>query len=188
MDKYKIIALFGKSGAGKDTIQKWLVENGYGHGIVSCTTRPKRDYEINGKDYYFISEADFLAKIIDGEMLEATFFKGWAYGTSLKSLSKEKINIGVFNPEGIENLCGHPEIEILPIYVTASDKTRLLRCLNREVSPDCSEICRRFLVDAKDFTAENLPFKYILYPNEINLEQEFHGLLNNELVKEFINS
>lgn len=39
--KYKIIALFGKSAAGKDTIQKWLVQHmNNAHEIIGCTTRP----------------------------------------------------------------------------------------------------------------------------------------------------
>ena len=52
--KYKIIALFGKSSAGKDTIQKWLVQHmDNAHEIISCTTRPPRDYENDGIDYHF---------------------------------------------------------------------------------------------------------------------------------------
>ena len=50
MSKIKVVALFGKSGAGKDTIQRYLIDT-YPNdtkSIVSCTTRPKRDYEQDG--------------------------------------------------------------------------------------------------------------------------------------------
>ena len=56
-NKIKIIALFGKAGAGKDTILNELF-NTYGstlpiNKIISCTTRPPRDYEVDGKDLVF---------------------------------------------------------------------------------------------------------------------------------------
>lgn len=76
MKKFKIIALYGKSGSGKDTIQKWVVSHMPEiHGIISCTTRPKRDYEIEGKDYYFLTNEQFAEKVLDGSMLEATEFR-----------------------------------------------------------------------------------------------------------------
>ena len=75
MKRIKVIALFGKSGAGKDTIQKELlkyIDNS--QGIVSNTTRDPRDYEKDGIDYHFISVEDFAKKVLNGEMLEATNF------------------------------------------------------------------------------------------------------------------
>lgn len=75
MERIKIIALFGKSGAGKDTIQKRLTEKLVNaHGIVSCTTRPIREKEKDGIDYNFLSVEDFTKKVLNGEMLEATEF------------------------------------------------------------------------------------------------------------------
>ena len=51
MSKYKIIALIGAAGSGKDTILKnVLKEDSSIHEIVSCTTRPPREGEINGKN------------------------------------------------------------------------------------------------------------------------------------------
>lgn len=164
MEKIKIIAIFGKSGSGKDTIQKWLVNNLGGRGIVSHTTRPPRDYEVNGKDYYFISNLEFAEKIYNGDMLEATEFNNWMYGTSIEALNKDGLNIGVFNPEGIRCLLDDKRLDVLPIYIIASNKTRLLRNLKREKEPDCAEICRRFFTDEKDF--ENIEYKSLYFFNE----------------------
>lgn len=166
MDKeinmYKIIALFGESGAGKDTIQNWLVSNfpDEAHKIVSCTTRPPRDYEVNGEDYYFIDIEFFAQKVLDGSMLEATTFNSWGYGTPIESLKEDKINIGVFNIQGIDCLLQDPRLEVNVIYVTLSDKERLIRALKRELNPNCEEICRRFLADKKDF--DDIPFEWDL--------------------------
>ena len=99
---YNIIALIGKSGSGKDTIMKEIIKQKSDlHEIISCTTRPKRENEIDGVNYYFLTPSEFTEKVLKYEMLEATCFNDWFYGTSYDSLDKNKINIGVYNTEGI---------------------------------------------------------------------------------------
>ena len=163
-----IIALFGKSGSGKDTLQSALCsdKNYNYHKIVSATTRPPRDYEQEGVDYYFLTEIEFAQKIIDLEMLEATSFRDWFYGTPLSSLDPDKINIGVFNPQGIRCLLDDDRLDVIPVYVLASDKTRMLRALNREDQPDVSEIARRYLKDNEDFSGVEDEFDYYCFYNE----------------------
>ena len=183
-NKYKILALFGKSGAGKDTIQKWLTTNYSMHGIISCTTRPPRDYERNGIHYYFLSNEEFAKKVLNMSMLEATVFNDWCYGTPIEALEKDKINVGVFNIQGIECLLQDARLNIVPIYINCSDKVRLLRNLSREKNPDCTEICRRFMTDDKDF--ENINFDYTVFTNNDNRDRGFYGLLNLPTVKELV--
>lgn len=132
--KYKLIALIGKAGSGKDTIMKEILK-WFGpcfHEIISCTTRTPRDYEIEGVNYHFLTLEDFTKKVANGEMLESTEFNGWFYGTSLDALSEDDINIGVFNPAGIRSIIKNPNIDMRVFYIIANDKTRLLRQLNRE--------------------------------------------------------
>ena len=167
MNKYKLIALFGKSGAGKDTIQNWMVSNLQDtHKLISYTTRPPRSNEVDNKDYHFISVKEFDYMKEKNLFLETTEFRGWYYGTSIEALNENKINIGVFNPSGVKNIIENfnYKIIILPILIATDNKTRLLRSLNREDFPDCTEICRRFLADEKDF--ENLDFSYNMYYND----------------------
>ena len=163
--KYQIVALIGKSGAGKDTIQKVTCQAHplMFNPIVSCTTRPPRHGEIEGVDYHFITINEFTRKVLNGEMLEATEFRDWFYGTTINSLAPDKINIGVFNPAGVEALLDDPRLHVVVFEVVASDKDRLLRCLNREANPDCAEICRRFCTDEKDFA--NLDFDRTIIEN-----------------------
>ena len=116
-------------------------------------------------------------------MIEATSFNNdWFYGTDINDLKEDKINVGVFNPAGIECIIEDNRLDLVIVYVTASEKTRLLRNLNREENPNCHEICRRFLADEKDFSyIESLDNIYI-YQNENKNDlqgiNEFIQLLN----------
>lgn len=57
MDKIKLLALFGESSAGKDSIQHWLEQKLKNtHGMVSYTSRPPRDYETEGLEYHFVTQ------------------------------------------------------------------------------------------------------------------------------------
>ena len=152
-NKYQIVALIGKAGVGKDSIQKVTCELHplMFHPIVSCTTRPAREGEIEGVDYHYITLNEFTRKVLNGDMLEATEFRDWFYGTTLESLSKDKINIGVFNPVGVEALLEDSRLDVTVFEVVAPDKQRLMRYLNREENPDCAEMCRRYFTDEKDF-------------------------------------
>lgn len=185
MSKIKLIALFGESGTGKDTIQKWLVNTCEMNGLVSYTTRPRRKGEINGTDYCFIDENFFKDLISQNRLLEYTVFNNWYYGTPSMDLRSENINVGVFNIIGINNikLAFKDKIDVLPIKIEAGQKTRLMRALQREANPNCSEICRRFLADEKDFHC--IPFDYEVFDNNAN-NDEFYGLLNRPQVKVFL--
>lgn len=185
-NKYKVLALFGKSGAGKDTIQKWLTTNYNMNGIISCTTRPPRDYERDGIHYHFLSNEEFAQKVLNMSMLEATVFNDWCYGTPIESLKEDKINVGVFNIQGIECLLQDNRLDILPIFIDCSDKKRLLRNIKREKVPNCLEICRRFITDEKDFSDIN--FDYITFDNNDDRNRGFYGILNLPVVKEFLTS
>ena len=165
--KIKLVILCGKAGAGKDTLLREIIQRypDIFNEIVSCTTRPPREGEVDGVNYHFLSVGEFTKKILNGDMLEATEFRDWHYGTMLSSLSPNKINIGVFNPAGTACLVENSDLDIAVYIIEASDKTRLLRQLNREENPDVHEIIRRFGTDEADF--QNLEIAdYIRLVNE----------------------
>lgn len=176
MDKINLIALIGPSGSGKDTLLKQLKKEcpKQFHYIKNTTTRPKRDKDDN--DYYFISKEKFALKALCGEFVEKAEFNGWWYGTEFCQLSPNKINIGIFNIEGLKQLLEQKNLDVYIIYIKSSDKIRLLRQLNRQENPDVNEVIRRFLTDQKDFS-EPLPFYYTYYRNnkkeDINKFTEF---------------
>src|SRR5688572_17286314 len=79
------IILSSPSGAGKTTIAKALLDTRKDIGYsVSCTTRPPRTGEVEGKDYYFLSRTDFIQRMNEGAFAESAEVHGNLYGT-LKS-------------------------------------------------------------------------------------------------------
>lgn len=175
--KYKIIALFGPAGSGKDYIQKHIMKTIWGkthfNEIISCTTRPPREGEKDGVDYYFKQTP---AEFFSVPLIECTSFRKWWYGTSFDNLDENKINIGVFNINGITQILDNNNIQCLPIYIKTLPKIRLLRQLQRENKPDCDEIIRRYLTDQKDFL--NIPFHYYVIENNTD---EIQPIVNDIL-------
>lgn len=169
---YTIVALMGEAGSGKDTILHDIVSLDPNlHEIISCTSRPMREGEQEGKNYYYISEEEFCDKILTNEMIEVTRFNGWFYGTPYSSLKEDCINIGVFNPFGIRSLAEEDDVELITFYISTSPKERLLRQLNREESPDVDEIIRRFSADQLDFARLNFPYITLVNEDESSKQQ-----------------
>ena len=164
---YNIIALMGEAGSGKDrTMQAVLAADPTLHEIVSCTTRPMRQGEAHGVNYFYYTPEQFGQKVLDGEMLECTVFNDWFYGTSYDSVRSDGvINIGVFNPTGVESLLARPDCNVLLFWIKTNDKTRLLRQLNREKDPNVREVVRRFQADYDDF--DNLEFEMTILNNDV---------------------
>ena len=172
----EIIAIVGPSGSGKDTIfNEVLARTSTTNKIVYCTTRPKRENEIQGKDYYFYSDEEFIKLLEEDKFLTVTCFNNWYYGVLKESLSTDKINIGVFNPRDVQNIEDTIDEDsdiFLTVYlVETSDKNRLMRQLARETAPDIDEIIRRYGTDKKDFQFYNLDFDYIRIEN--NTAEDF---------------
>lgn len=171
MNKYKVIALCGKAGSGKNyLLNKLVAADSNLYPIVSYTTRPPREGEVEGKDYYFISKEEFANKVLNFEMLEAVEFNGWHYGTGYGSFSEDEINVGIFDPQGIEILMGYDNIDLIVYYIQATDKNRLMRQLQREENPNVREIIRRFNADDEDF-----------YELDFATDWEYYTIENNTL-------
>lgn len=83
------IILSSPSGGGKTTIAQHLLErrNDIGYS-VSCTTRQARPNETNGKDYYFLSREEFLARRAKGDFAESAEVHGNLYGTLRSEISR----------------------------------------------------------------------------------------------------
>ena len=164
----KIFCVMGKSATGKDTVyQNLLAENSLNlKRIIPYTTRPIREGEENGREYYFCTEEDVQKYEKEGRIVELraynTVYGIWKYFTLNDGniqLDKENyLLIGTLEAyTKIRDYFG--EAKVVPIYIEVEDGERLLRAITREKQQDVpkyEEMCRRFLADAKDFSEEKL--------------------------------
>jgi guanylate kinase len=89
MSRGNLIVVSAPSGAGKTTIVKAILAK-YPSMLfsVSATTRPRRDIEVDGKDYFFLQRADFERRIAAGELVEWEEIYGYLYGTLRAEVDK----------------------------------------------------------------------------------------------------
>ena len=85
----RLLVVSGPSGTGKSTVVQKLVEaNDQIRLSISATTRPPRDYETYGQEYFFLSRENFEARLARGEMLEYACYNGNFYGTPLDKVDE----------------------------------------------------------------------------------------------------
>lgn len=143
--KIKRIIIAGKGASGKDYLRKCLESKGFKY-CISHTTRPKRESEVEGKDYYFIDEKLAFEMVQNQEFYEHVVFNGWIYGTSIKEF--EASNLFIMTPKGISNLKKHDRETSFIVYLDISSQIRLKRLTKRN---DADFVERRILADENDF-------------------------------------
>ena len=153
----KIFYLMGKSSSGKDTIYKELLQRfPKMKRIVLYTTRPRREGERDGVEYFFTDEEKLQQFRNQGQLIEErsyhTQYGVWSYFTA----DDGQINLRQEDYLVIGTLESY---RAMKEYFGAEDGLRLTRALEREKrqsQPRYDELCRRFLADSKDFSEENL--------------------------------
>ncbi len=179
----KIVYIMGKSSTGKDTIFKELIrKNTFNFKtIVSYTTRPIREGEKDGQEYFFTDEAGFNKLKDEGKVIEDrcynTIHGPWRYFTVDDGQINDRDNyITIGTLESYVKICEYyGNNRIIPVLVELDDGVRLQRALNREKKqdkPKYEEMCRRFLADSADFSEEKIQsakIKRRFYNNELNV-------------------
>lgn len=163
----KIYCVMGKSSSGKDTVYKKLKEQYKEFRlIVPYTTRPIREGEKDGVEYYFVDPEQFRAMKEDGKVIESRSYNTkcgiWTYFTAddgqIDLSAADYLLIGTLvSYQALRKYFG--EEAIVPVYLEVEDGLRLARALERErrqEKPKYAEMCRRFLADEEDFSEENL--------------------------------
>lgn len=162
----KIYYVMGKSASGKDTIYKALRGR---HpeflAVVPYTTRPIREGEQQGVEYFFVTEQQMNDMLDAGRIIELRSYHTqcgiWNYFTADDGqIDREHDYLMIGTLESYDALRKYFGNEkMVPIYIEVEDGLRLARALERERCQDVpkySEMCRRFLADEKDFSEENL--------------------------------
>jgi guanylate kinase len=156
------VVLVGGMCSGKTTLAKELEKRGF-RRIVTYTTRPKRRGEVDGVDYYFITEEEFRQKFIAGFFAESTVYNSangyFLYGSAKEDYNSEDNTVIVLNPQGVINLT---ELAFI-VYLDLRESVLMDRALERGNS--LLDIARRLNDDKLYFeemlskVAINLTFK-----------------------------
>ena len=118
MKRGTLLVISGSSGVGKSTvIAQVMKERSDLYFSVSFTTRPPREGEVHGVNYYFVTREDFEERIRRGEFLEYAEYVGNYYGTSMEVI-REKLDKGVDVLLDIEGQGAAKVREKLPDAVT----------------------------------------------------------------------
>lgn len=173
----KIFFILGKSSSGKDTIfQKIKENNELGlKTVVGYTTRPMRENEVDGEEYFFVDRDRLEELKNDDKVIESRDYNTvhgiWSYFTvddgQIDLDQDDYLYIGTLESyEQVRNFYG--EDKVIPIYIEVEQGERLRRAVLREIEqsePKYEELCRRFLADEQDFREEEI--------NRLGIEKKY---------------
>jgi len=186
--KGEIIAVSAPSGGGKTTIVKQILKK-FPEIVfsVSATTRPKRESEKNGVEYYFITEAEFKQKINNDEFVEWEKFYDYYYGT-FKSVVEENVKYGKsvlleVDVKGAISLKRiYPEAHL--IYITPPSFEELVKRLRERRTESESDIKKRIERAKMELSVKD-KFDYFIDNNDLNKAiNDTSDLINKILNKE----
>ena len=122
--------------------------------VVSYTTRPMREGEMDGVIYHYISEEDFFDKQNNNFFAETTSYnvavdggQTWYYGSAIKDLTDDKV--AIMNPEGLKEIKKIKSLNPVVFYIIADDETIWNRL--RQRGDNSEEARRRLNADDADF-------------------------------------
>ncbi|XP_073927519.1 MAGUK p55 subfamily member 4 isoform X2 [Castor canadensis] len=153
-DKHRLIVLLGPSGVGVNELRRQLIEFNPRHfqSAVPHTTRSPKSYEMNGREYHYVSKETFESLIHSHRMLEYGEYKGHLYGTSVDAvhavLDEGKICIMDLEPQDIQVVRTH-ELKPYVIFIKPSN----MSCMKQ--SRKNAKILTEYFVDMK-FKDEDL--------------------------------
>ena len=169
-----LIIISSPSGAGKTSVCKKIINHDKKIKLsISHTTRAPRDNEINGVDYFFISNEIFNRKILDHSFLEHANVFGNYYGTSKKNveeiLSKGLDVLFDIDWQGAAQILNTNLAKIITIFLVPPSKNVVFERLTKrsnETGDDLEAIQRRMLEYENEMTHAN-EYNYIVVNNEI---------------------
>jgi guanylate kinase len=142
----KRIILVGKAASGKDFLRKKFEDRGFKYAI-SYTTRPPREGEIDGKDYFFMTRPQAQDMIDTDQFYEWVAFNNWIYGTTVDQFEQD--DLFIMTPSGLAHLSDDARKESLVIFFDIDEEIRRKRMLSRNMPGD--SVDRRLEADRKDF-------------------------------------
>ena len=171
-EKNLLVILSSPSGVGKTTLTKKIQQKYNSFKIsVSHTTRPPRSNEVEGVDYFFISEKKFREFIAENKFYEyAKIFENY-YGTLKKNVDEMlKNNDLIFDIDwqGTKQLSKFKNLNLIKIYLTTENKEELKKRLIKRDQNSPEEIEKRFDAFEEDIKHWN-DYDYVLINKNLDV-------------------
>lgn len=184
-----LLILAGKSASGKDTLLNELIKNQNFNPLVSTTTRPMREGENEGKEYFFVSKEQFFNMQRQNKFLEYRSYKTlvnnksdiWYYGMTKQNLDPDKNYAVILDLTGAKACKDYyKDFEnVKCVYIDASDNIREKRAIHRK-SFDRTEWDRRLITDRSDFSNEKIQevCDFCIKNEDVSLSESVQNILN----------
>jgi guanylate kinase len=168
-----LVVLSGPSGAGKDAVLDELARRGHAfHRVVTCTTRPPRENERDGVDYYFVSDAEFDALIAGNGLLEHAVVYGHRSGVPRQQVvDKLAEGIDVYVRTDVQGAASIKQLapEAVLVFISPSSLDELEERIRGRGSDDEERVQRR-LQTAHEEMARRGEFEYVIVNEPGRLE------------------
>lgn len=181
-----VIVISGPSGAGKDSVVRALLKCEQALGfVITTTTRPMRADEVHGRDYFFVSRAEFARMIAADEFVEHSVVYGEQKGVSrkqvqavLQSGKDALLRVDVQGASSLRQI--YPSA--LSIFLTPGDEDELRARLFERETETIGELERR-VATARDESQHSKDFDYMVVNRRDDLEgtvKAIHGIIRAE--------
>jgi guanylate kinase len=176
-----LIVISGPSGVGKDTIIQRMKERDLNFQfVITATTRPPRPNEVNGRDYFFYSQAEFMQMIEKGELLEHALvyddYKGIPRSQVRDALTSGKdvvMRLDVQGAETIHRLCP----DALLIFLSPQDEAEMINRLQERKTETPEGLKVRITTAQQEMTQINT-FDYVVINRELCLDETVDTIIS----------
>jgi guanylate kinase len=169
-----LIVISGPSGVGKDTVMLRMQERGMPfHFVVTATTRPKRENEVHGVDYFFVSKEEFARMIEHNELIEYAIvysdYKGIPKQQVRHALASGKDVVMRLDVQGAETV-RRLAPDALLIFITTESEEELVGRLKARMTETPAELALRIATARKELKRVEA-FDYVIVNHDYKLDE-----------------
>lgn len=170
-----MLILTGPSASGKTVIAKSLIKNHNMKKLVTYTTRPLREGEVNGVDYHFVSVQEFKQLIAKDFFFETVLYNHNYYGTAISDITPDKVVI--LEPTGLKQYLAKMRDKVKVCFLSCPKEIRFERMIKRGDSLEVIE--RRLANDDAIFNEEISSIADWVIPGEYGTADEQAQIIYN---------